>query len=328
VLKRKKNILLSLSCILILLFTGSITSSIRLPHSLDQTNDQFSSILDDESTEGWYFLPSYDNYAPSGLPDFDQRQHLSWKKGYVWAFCGPVALADIFWWFDSKHEDEQGTPGDGNDTYPLVSIYNTPSTPYPGPTYDDHNFNNVNDVNTPWTDDSQSGELIERIATYVNIYWHNNPFFSISGTDRFHMVQGAKQWIKDAGLENNYKIENIAKPSFSLILDRVQKNQGVILHGGFYIPGFPKFISLISGHYFAVAGVHPDGYISISDPLYDIQQPTMNFTRHNDPQYVSHDTFQISTSPPIPSIAKWWIPQFERHRRILIRSAIIISEIK
>ena len=101
------------------------------------------------SSEEWYFLPSYSNYAPSGLPDFDQRQNSTWKRGFIWSFCGPVALANIFWWFDSKHEDDQGVPGDGKNDYPLVKNYNTYSTPCPGPAYDDHNFNNVNDLSTP-----------------------------------------------------------------------------------------------------------------------------------------------------------------------------------
>ena len=44
----------------------------------------------------WYYLPSYPNYSPSGLPDFDQRQNSTWKRGFIWSFCGPVALANIF----------------------------------------------------------------------------------------------------------------------------------------------------------------------------------------------------------------------------------------
>lgn len=294
-----------------------------LDQSLPLTNTGNTTI---ESADGWYFLPSYNNYAPSGLPDFDQRQHISWKRGYIWSFCGPVALANILWWFDSKHEDEQGIPGDGNDDYPLVRNHNVHSTPLPGPQYDDHNFNNVNDATTPWDKDPDKCEFIEQLATYCNIYWHKIPFISISGTDRFQLANGARKWIRDAGLEDEYNVENIAQPSFSLIVERVRQNQGVILHGGYYIPGFPEFITLLSGHFFAVAGIHPDGYISISDPYYDIANPTENYTLHNDPQYVSHDTFEISYDPPIPSIAKWWIPSFERHRRVLIRAAIIISE--
>ena len=331
VTKLKKRLMitfLSTSIIISFLLTGTVMPGYQNSSILEASSENMSSNDPSEETiEDWYFLPSYPNYAPSGLPDFDQRQHSSWRQGYSWAFCGPVALADIFWWFDSKHEDEFGTPGDGIDDYPLVKNYNTYSTPQPGPNYDDHNFNNINDVSTAWSQDPDSGELIERLATYVDIYWHKIPFISIHGTDRFQLASGARKWIKDAGLEDEYKVENIARPSFSLIADRVRQNQGVILRGGYYIPGFPKIIPLLSAHLFAVAGVHPDGYIAISDPLYDLTNKTSDYTFHNDPQYVSHDIFEISIDPPLPLIAKWWIPSFERHRRVLITSAIIISEV-
>jgi len=121
---------------------------------------------------GWYWKPSYPNYAPSGMPDFDQKQD-QWKciidggNGFadtqksgddvqvvpvgnalipgdvvvapglncaldtvpagddkiIWSFCGPVAVANCFWWFDSKYADPSGTPGDGKDNFPLVANY-------------------------------------------------------------------------------------------------------------------------------------------------------------------------------------------------------------
>jgi len=276
----------------------------------------------------WYYLPSFSNYAPQGMPDFDQRQDQTWRTSFSWSFCGPTALANIFWWFDSKNEDTLGYPGDGIDNYPLVSNYNPPSQPLPGPFIDDHNYNNVNDLATSWKQHSQSGELIERLATYVNIYWHKIPLISISGTDRFQLAAGAKKWIKDAGLENEYKVENIFRPSFSLICQRVQQNQGIILRLGYYIPDISIVFPLLFAHYVTVTGTHPDGYISISDPEWDIHTPCSKPTFHNDPQFVSHDTYPIDLSTPYPTISSWCIPSFERHRRVIIIAAIIISETK
>jgi Dockerin type I domain/FlgD Ig-like domain len=40
-----------------------------------------------------------------------------------WSFSGPVALANCFWWFDSKYADSTGYPGDGMDQFPLVQGY-------------------------------------------------------------------------------------------------------------------------------------------------------------------------------------------------------------
>ncbi len=288
-----------------------------------QVNTNQSSFNQNE----WYYLPGFSNYAPMGLPDFDQRQDETWRTWFSWSFCGPTALADIIWWFDSKHENVEGHPGDGSDLYPLVQNYNPPGNPLPGPMIDDHNFNNVNDLGTSWTQYSQSGELIERLATYVDIYWFKIPFITISGTDRYQLAWGTKQWIKDAGLKERYTIENILRPSFQLISERLHKNQGIILRLGYYFPPSPVILfPLIFVHYVAVAGIHPDGYIAISDPEWDIVNPCTDPTLHNDPQYVSHDTYQVDFSSPCPSLSSWWIPSFERHRCVLVIAAIIISE--
>jgi hypothetical protein len=85
---------------------------------------------------------------------------------------------------------------------------------------------------------------------------------------------------------------------------------------------------LIFGHYVAVAGVNSNGYIAISDPEWDITNETDDPTLHNDPSIVSHDIYKIDNSPPFPKISRWWIPEFERHRRVLVLGAVIISEIE
>ena len=51
-----------------------------------------------------------------------------------WAFCGPVAVANCFWWFDSKFANPDGTPGDGVDEFSLVENYGVA---------DDHSSDNV-----------------------------------------------------------------------------------------------------------------------------------------------------------------------------------------
>ena len=103
------------------------------------------------ASSGWYWKESYPNYAPSGMPDFSQRQD-NWVNPYTGAlsFCGPTALANCLWWFDSKYGNDTGAPGDGNDIFPLVRDYTDQLPPVPGPNWDDHNFNNVNDLATAW----------------------------------------------------------------------------------------------------------------------------------------------------------------------------------
>jgi hypothetical protein len=281
--------------------------------------------------EQWYYLPSFPNFAPNGLPDFDQKQDKSWHGRFTWAFCVPAALADVLWWFDSKHSDPDGYPGDGVDDYPLVKKYNISSNPVPGPNIDDHNYNNVNDLSTSWDGSDDSGELIEQIAKYVNIYWYKIPFLYVGGTDRFSLTIGTRNWIKDAGLKDEYKVENIFKPSFELIKDRVMKNQGVILRLGYYFHDFNNLnilFPLIFGHEVAVAGVNPDGYLAVSNPIQDIANPCDDPTLHNNAGIVSHDICQIDNNTPFPTISNFCIPEFGHHRSVIVIAAIIISEIE
>ena len=64
------------------------------------------------------------DYAPSGMPDFDQKQDY-WLNFVTEqpTFCGPTAMANCFWWWDSKFNVPPGTVGDGSDQFPLVRDY-------------------------------------------------------------------------------------------------------------------------------------------------------------------------------------------------------------
>jgi len=121
----------------------------------------------------WTWLATFPNYAPSGMPDFDQTQG-EWKgiidggNGIaetpaagddvqiisvggivdpkkpaiiapgpncalesnpsgddieIWMFSYAVSTMNCFWWFDSRYDDPDGFPGDGEDEFPLVKDY-------------------------------------------------------------------------------------------------------------------------------------------------------------------------------------------------------------
>lgn len=292
---------------------------------LPQTGSIEKNAKSDRFGDDWYYLPSFPNYAPSGLPDFDQRQD-NWRSDWRWTFCAPTALADVLWWFDSKHSDPNGTPGDGIDTFPLVSDYNAPGSQEPGPHSDDHNFNNVNDIETPWLG-INAGELIERIAWYVNTNRCRNPLSDIPGTGRLYMKWGMKKWIRDVGLQDVFEVKTIFRPSFSKINERLRNNEGIILRLGFYHGG-PKLFPLIFNHQVAVAGISSDGYIAVSDPEWDITNPSSDPTEHNDASIVSHDIYEVSFQSPCPLISSWWIPEYAQHRSVVVLAATIISEIE
>ncbi|MBN1280240.1 MAG: hypothetical protein JXA00_01180 [Candidatus Thermoplasmatota archaeon] len=267
--------------------------------------------------EDWIYLPSYPNYSPMGLPDFDQRQD-NWKArqgiwrfvGGLWSFCGPTCLADVFWWFDARHEDPEGYPGDGNDSYPLVRDFHAPGTPTPGPCSDDHNFNNVNDALTPWWNGRGEKELVEQLAWYCNTNFCRYFFIrGFAGTYSQFLEKGAVQWITDAGLADHYAVESYENPSFSMIVDRLQQQDAVIINLLFYNPSAVVFKTFL-GHYVAVAGIHPDGSIALCDPVQNIMNPGPSPAAHNDASVVSYDVYPVNFSSPVPQVASWWIEQY------------------
>jgi len=85
----------------------------------------------------WYMKPPYPDYAPSGMPDFDQRQggtYLWMDPTGKWSHCGPVSVANSLWWLDSEFETNNIPPPAIIDNFPLVQAY--------GP-WDDHDPRNA-----------------------------------------------------------------------------------------------------------------------------------------------------------------------------------------
>ena len=314
--------------VLFLLLSTSFLTSSSLIEKTETSKDN-----------GWYYLPAYPNYAPQGLPDFDQKQD-NWKAhkgiyrliGGLWNFCAPSSLADIFWWFDSKHENSSGYPGDGVDSYPLVRDLKAPGIPTPGPNTDDHNFNNVNDLETRWRLGRGGKELIESLAWYCNTNFCQYPLLRLSaGTWATHLEKGANQWIKDAGLEGHYRVEAIWKPEFSLIASRIMNNSGVMLNLLLYNDKAIIFDTFL-GHYVAVAGINPNGSIALSDQFQNEANPSPTAQEHNDANVVSYDIYPVNFTSPFPDTASWWIPEYfdfgiKRFGGIP-QFALIISEIE
>jgi hypothetical protein len=89
---------------------------------------------------GFYWKEGFCEYAPSGMPDFDERQDM-WDNppgSQYWTWCSPTAAGNSLWWFDSEYEPAQPPvlPPAMSDGFPLVTSYN------PG-VWDDHAPQNV-----------------------------------------------------------------------------------------------------------------------------------------------------------------------------------------
>lgn len=304
----KRKLYLQFFLIIFLLISFSICLAVpgsNLPSPKSIKNDE------------WYFLPAYSNYAPRGIPDFDQQQD-NWKArqgiwrfiGGLWSFCGPTALANVFWWFDSKHENPNGYPGDGINIYPLVINYNAPGFPAPGPWVDDHNFNNVNDLNTSWNNGKGAKEFIEKLAWYCNTNFCQRPLIrGFAGTYSEYLEEGAKQWIEDAHLQDYYLVEAVWQPDFFMLNKKLHNNTGIILNLLFYNQK-SLFFSTFLGHYVAIAGINQNGSIALSDPFQNRANPAPNPVEHNDANVVSYDLYHVNFTSPFPEKASWWIQNY------------------
>ena len=277
--------------------------------------------------EDWYYLPSYPNYAPSGLPDFSQIQQEDWRGLDGGAnLCGAVSLANILWWFDSRHSNCHGTPGDGKDSYSLVQTYHKQTTSDPGPNPDDHNYNNVNDNSTPWNRFRRNGELIERIAWYTNrqkdAHWTKLLLRSLRGPfNAFKLIYGTIRWLRETNQLKSYTVRILYKPDFTTINNCLRKDNGIVLG----INSLDDNGNVLGGHFVSVAGINTSGYIAFSDPFFDITNPSSNPAEHNNASIVSHDIYEVNFTSPYPKISKWWIPGYSK-RGCFIPFAMTISD--
>lgn len=230
-----------------------------------------------------YYKPPYPDYAPAGMPDFDQKQNGWMGVTQTWSYCGPVALANCFWWFDSKFEKVPILPPAYSDHFPLVQSYATML-----PKWDDHDANNV----IPFVDS---------LALYANCSPMTN------GTFIHNLIIGAQNWLNSRGLNGHFKITPVKAPPPELIRDEVLRSQDVILLLGFYELLQTMDCNRLGGHYVTVAGVCEDEpSICISDPWIDRKEgePPAGMAHppmvHNDARFVSgphgsyhHDVYNL-----------------------------------
>ena len=303
--------------------------------------------------EAWYFKGAYEDYAPAGMPDFDQKQDGWWVGADTsWTLCGPTAVADCFWWFDSKFNVPAGTPGDGWDRYPLVRDYQDALPPNlgPGPLQDDHSFDNVDHIATPWFPGGAPpvmppfvpgwqnppllidpwGELVERLAWYMDTdgVRTGSPH---KGTKVIDMEEAIDLWLEEAELSDRLFEHTEAHPDFYWIEEEIEKSQDVILLLGFweeYPPGSNEWWR-IGGHFVTCAGVNSDWQmLAFSDPFFDnaelgfpgnvYSNPNPWGLPHPPPPHLPtahNDAWNASHDfyqvwPNSPTPSDWWIPNY------------------
>ena len=246
--------------------------------------------------EPWHWKDPYGDYAPSGMPDFSQLQD-NWNNPVTLqsTFCGPVAIANCWWWFDSRYNDPPGFPGDGMDQFPLVRDYMDDLPPYVPPSTDDHDMWNVDHGNTGWPPDVEAppatsqpfvpgeqvpggglppwGELVERLAWYLDTdgIRTGDP---IVGTNVMAMQEGIDMWLSSETFEDGSTLADTLcvvttpMPTFVYVESLVEKCEDVILLLGFW------YDEGAGGQEFIRGDVNADGMtISMADLAACLQGP-------------------------------------------------------
>jgi hypothetical protein len=273
------------------------------------------------------------------MPDFWQDQN-NWDN-----FCGPTSLANIVWYIDSKYSDHDGTPGDGEDIYSMVQDYHAPGEPNPGPNTDDHNINNVNDLESPYDPEQlQFGnELIEKLAWYcdTNADRTGNPD-NFEGTPTINVTVGFQMWLQDNDLESRFQVkgydiglpyrEDFHQEDYDHYLDENLTFERIaehVLNGDFVmlaVFGYDPYGHFHYAHWVTVAGVNLDSnHIALSDPDANIANPTDEPLSHNDASIVSYDICRITTPYPSFRLINFWDYS---QVRTLVSAAVIITDLQ
>ncbi|MGB8657662.1 MAG: dockerin type I domain-containing protein [Candidatus Zixiibacteriota bacterium] len=243
--------------------------------------------------EHMYWEPPYSDYAPSGMPDFSCKQD-GWTNAQTGqpTFSGPVAVANSFWWLDSKFNRPPGSMGDGMDRYPLVRDYLGYLSPYAN--WDDHDLFNVDHSATPWTgigpppstpqpftpgpqapgEVAPWGELVERLAWQMDTDGKRTGDSHV-GTEVQDMQNAIAEWFSSEGfakgsaLSDSLCVKTYQRPAFAFVESLVEKHENVILLIGFWYSDNNTWWR-VGGHYVTVAGVNSvQSKIALSDPFFD-----------------------------------------------------------
>jgi hypothetical protein len=253
-----------------------------------------------------YVKPAYPDYAPSGMPDFDQKQD-AWGPPHsgLFTWCGPVSVADSLWWLDSEYESvvfaNPVPPPTISDHFPLVQNYTA--------AWDDHNSTNVIPLVTTLaflmdTDGMRTGD-------------------GHTGTRLQDLINGTKYYLARQGASQYFEVHNTTFPSFTWVSNEILNCQDVELFLEFYrlvgsswVPftGDPN-LEYENGHFVACAGVNTSNLqnggqqVLISDPYQDAYLAGKSPGRspagagdHNDAGYVSQDAYNMTVriySPPM-----------------------------
>ena len=235
------------------------------------------------STRALFVKPSFPDYTPNGMPDFDEKQD-NWGPGAgIFTWCCPVAVANSLWWLDSEYESIMFAnpipPPAISDHFPLVTPYGA---------WDDHDANNV-------------FGLVPNLAFCMDTDGMRTGTVH-SGTRWVDVAPGIQLYLVQQGVTAWFQVHSSDFPDFGWIDTQTEQCQDVELFLEFWqqnVPGGPWTNTTITnpslefGHCVTTAGVEAAAaQLLISDPYFDVVTPGL--PSHNDAQFVSHDPYGVA----------------------------------
>ena len=253
-----------------------------------------------------FVKPGFPDYAPSGMPDFDEKQpQFTTNPAHnQYSWCVPVAVANSLWWLDSEYE----------------SIINP--TPVPPPTLSDH-FNLVTSYSPLTWDDHDpknviGNGIINGLVAELAMDMHTDGIGvggGYVGTRLVDVVPGITQYLINHLMTGSFEVHQADyPPSFGLIDTQVEQCQDVELFLDFWYFNLGSWIHVTEpifelGHCVTCAGANATtSQVLVSDPYYNAfeigadpqgREPVIdpnpgNTAVHNDAQYVSQDAYTVA----------------------------------
>jgi len=230
---------------------------------------------------GWAALDGAVDFAPEGMPDFDQRQP-GWaspiedeSRPRTWTHDGPVAGAAALWWLDSRAEPRAFPPPAESDGFGLVTPFGF---------WDDHATSNVRPL----------VEALARASDTNGAAGLTPPYYGTCADD---LEAALDAWLEAADVPGRYTVRRLQRPTTEQLAEAVRREQAVILLLGFWQPYRSGEWGRLGGHYVGLqaADDHVDR-VRLSDPFGDRGATAVPPELHNRAGIVVHEDYLVAPS--------------------------------
>jgi PKD repeat protein len=293
-----------ISIIISMLFLSATLTAFAFSIKNNEQNENDSMpVIEANLLGNWMYVRSYNNYAPKGMPDFDQEQD-AWQK--IVNYANPNNILDTQTALNDDLLLSQCFPpciAPGPDAYLDTIPVGTDKAEYYycGPlaaaivlwwidskfeknTYPDSNQDTCNLITKyPGENDDHDPSNVKHLVEDLAANWIGT---SMQCTTTLNMLKNGMQNFINNQTQFNYIVNFFYPNNFNLndLWYWVSQGYGVIL----------QLDCIEGGHYVALNGVDKTNeIISISDPDLDITNSTTDHALHNDAGVVSHDTYSL-----------------------------------